>query len=336
MELATETKAFPAYSPTSTPILDVLRPAPHGRSGRLTAGEYFFLSSLLILILTGLSEIREASATASSPADLAAILLVTPALGLLAAWLVHETGHGIAGWLSGFRVQRVQLGAGQPFDRLNACETIRVGSLLLESRNTLNPRRRLLVMFLGGPIAGLLLALGLEFCRDWSQAGVLIQFRVHVVSALSMLVSLASLLPDTSRRGNFSDGARLVMLFKNDANASRLFSILQMQRALKHGIHPRDWGDDVIASATYTNDESHDAVMADWLAYLWASERQDITSATRYLEDALAAPAACSPWLRDRLYLEAAAFQAWFRDNPAKARSWAVLIREDRLTASER
>lgn len=336
MELATETKAFPAYSPTSTPILDVLRPAPHGRPGRLAAGEYFFLSSLLILILTGLSEIREASATASSPAQLAGTLLATPALGLLAAWLVHEAGHGIAGWISGFRVQRVQFGAGRSFARLNACESIRVGTLLLESRKTLNLRRRLLIMFLGGPIAGLLFALGLEFCRDWPQAGTLVQFRVHVVSALSMLVSLASLLPDTSRRGSFSDGARLVMLFKNDANALRLFAILEMQGALRNGIHPREWNDAVIANATYGNDESRDSVTAHWLAYLWATERQDITSATRYLEDALAAPAACSAWLRDRLYLEAAAFQAWFRDNPAKARCWAVLIREERLTACER
>src|SRR6185312_9684959 len=143
MELATETKAFSAYSPTSTPILDVLRPAPHGRPGRLTAGEYFFLSSLLLLILTGLSEIREASITTSFPAQLAGNLLVTPAIGLLAAWLVHEAGHGIAGWVSGFRVQRVQPIAARSCARLNACETIRVGTLLLESRNTVNLRRRL-------------------------------------------------------------------------------------------------------------------------------------------------------------------------------------------------
>lgn len=336
MELVTETKAFTAYSPTSTPILDVLRPTPHGRPGKLTAGDYFFLSSLLILILTGLSEIREASAFASSPADLAGALLVTAAMSLLAAWLVHEAGHVLAGWLSGFSVHRVQFGAGPSFERLHARETIHVGVLRLEPRSSLHLRRRLLVMFLGGPIAGLLFALGLEFCRDWSQAGLLVQFRVHVVSALSALVSLASLLPDTSRRGTFSDGARLVMLFKNDANASRLFAILQMQRAFKNGVHPRDWDDAVITNATFSNDDSRDAVMAHWLAYLWASERQDITSATKYLEEALAAPAACSVWLRDRLYLEAAAFQAWFRDNPAKARSWAVLIHEHRLTTHER
>jgi hypothetical protein len=72
-------------------------------------------------------------------------------------------------------------------------------------------------------------------------------------------------------------------------------------------------------------------VTANWLAYLWASERQDITSATKYLEDALAAPRASSAWLRDRLFVEAAVFQAWFRDNPGKARSWVAQIRSAKL-----
>jgi hypothetical protein len=39
--------------------------------------------------------------------------------------------------------------------------------------------------------------------------------------------------------------------------------------------------------------------------------------------------------LRDRLYLEAAVFQAWFRDNPANAHSWAALIHSGTLAVFE-
>jgi hypothetical protein len=59
---------------------------------------------------------------------------------------------------------------------------------------------------------------------------------------------------------------------------------------------------------------------------VWAAERQDITSATHYLEDALASPAAAPAQLRDRLFLEAAFFQGWFRESPSKARSWAAQV----------
>jgi hypothetical protein len=97
-------------------------------------------------------------------------------------------------------------------------------------------------------------------------------------------------------------------------------------------VHPRDWDKSALVSATVANDDSRDAVSGNWLAYLWAFESQDITSATRYLEDALAAPPSSSNWLRDRLFVEAAVFQAWFRDNPVKARSWAAMIHNDKLS----
>jgi hypothetical protein len=39
-----------------------------------------------------------------------------------------------------------------------------------------------------------------------------------------------------------------------------------------------------------------------------------------------------TPRLRDHLFLEAAVFQAWFRDNPSKALFWVYRIRSKRLT----
>jgi hypothetical protein len=65
---------------------------------------------------------------------------------------------------------------------------------------------------------------------------------------------------------------------------------------------------------------------------LWAAERQDITCATKYLEGALEVLAYSTPKLRDHLFLEAAVFQAWFRDNPSKALFWVYRIRSKKLT----
>ena len=336
MELATATKAVPAYSPTSTPILDGLRPAPRGRGGKLTAGGYFFLSSLLIAILVALPRLRETVASLSSAAaSLTLVLVFTPAAALLGAFLVHEIGHLGAAWLAGFRLCRISID-GYSGRQVHACELVRVGSLVLEARRTSHLRRRLLFLFLGGPLAGLLFAAALEVYRDWQQSGLMVQLSVHFLAAFSALLGLASLLPDTTRRGHFSDGARLLMLLKNDKLMARWFAVLQMQLALNSGVQPRDWDAGLVFRATAIDDKSRDAVRANWLAYLWASEQQDITSATKYLEDALAAPAACSRWLRDRLFLEAAVFQAWFRDNPVNARSWAALIHERKLANWER
>jgi hypothetical protein len=125
------------------------------------------------------------------------------------------------------------------------------------------------------------------------------------------------------------------MLLGKDPKAARLCAVLQMEQWLQGGVHLRDWPAAMVEQATSINDASRDAVIALWLAYLWASERQDITSATRFLEDAIGTPAACPKSLRDRLHLEAAVFQAWFRDNPAKAQFWAERIHNKKLSRCE-
>jgi hypothetical protein len=102
------------------------------------------------------------------------------------------------------------------------------------------------------------------------------------------------------------------------------------------GEHPRTWDEGAIVRATSTQDESRDFVIARWLAYLWALEGQDITSSTKYLEEALAAPNSAAAGLRDRLFLEAAVFQAWFREDARKARFWAEQIRQRKLVPLQR
>src|SRR5258708_5347480 len=338
MELAADTKHIAQYSPTSTPILDVVRPLPRKRD-RLSAGEYFFLSSAVILMLIGLPALRQAAESISSisisigmPLAFLVALLIIPGMALGAALAAHEAGHLLAAWMAGFQLAQRKFGKNAPAWKLYPCAVLRLSVVALEPRKADHLPRRLLFLVLGGPLASLFLPLLVESWLYWTRPHLLLAaFAVHVFSVFSVLVGIAALLPDTGK-GNFSDGSRILMLRKNDSGAQRWISIVQLQLALSSGEHPRTWNESSVTRAAEIDDDSRDALAARWLGYLWATERQDITSATKYLEEALAAPGSAPAWLRDRLFLEAAVFQAWFRDDSTKAHFWARRVRERKLT----
>jgi hypothetical protein len=338
MELAAENKLSTAqhYSPTSTPVLDVFRPLPPQSKENLSAGEYFIASSLVILILVGLPSLRVVIETV--PAYWAVLI---PFAAILCSGIIHEAGHLLAGLLSGFRLTQIRIGA-LKFGKHVHCrepycgDVLTLGVMVFEPRTTDQDnaalRRRLWFLLSGGPLASALLAGALEFAYSMAQPPFLAAFSLHVGAAFSALLAIAALLPDVNRRGNFSDGARLLMLTKNDGKAERWFSNIRCQIALNQGRHPRDWDQACTSRAAVVNDDSRDAFIARWLAYLWAAERQDITCATKYLEGALESLAYSTPKLRDQLFLEAAVFQAWFRDNPSKSLFWVYRIRNKKLT----
>lgn len=326
MGLAADTKTMASYSPTSTPILDVLRPLPGGSRWKLSTNEICFLSSALIFFLVALPWINPAFSATSQETDWWPRFFTAVAGALASAIVVHELGHLVAGLLGGFHF------AGET---LRGNHALSIGGMALRADRNSHLRRRLFLLSAGGPVANLLWAVLLEASPFWAGQDYRVRWLVHGFSACSALMAVAALLPDVSRNGNFSDGAHLLMLLKNDGRAVRLISIFQMQLALAGGKDARDWDPAWITQATANNDDSRDSVTANWLAYLWAAERQDIASATRYLEDALVAPACSAARLRDRLYLEAAIFQAWFRENPAKARVWSQRIRREKLSRSQ-
>jgi hypothetical protein len=331
MELAPGTKQIARYSPTSTPILDVLRPFPPRKRFRLTAGEYFFLSGSVILTLIALPEFRRSGESlAASVGGLKAGLItcvVIPVGALFLSLVVHQTGHLLTAWLTGFRLGRRDSGR-----RLYSCDVLRLGAMSVEPRTMEHLSRRLALLVLGGPLASLLLPLLLEIFARGARNDM--AFAVHVFAVLSIMVGVADLLPDDGR-GNASDGARLVMLLKNDAAAQRWLAVIQLHFALELTGDPKAWESSTVACATTIDDDSREAVTGRWLGYLWAAERQDITTATKYLEEALAAPAENSAWIRDRLFLEAAMFQAWFRDDLERARFWAAKIRSRKLVPAQ-
>ena len=338
MELAAESKLNSAqhYSPTSTPVLDVFRPLPPQTKESLSAGEYFLASSLAILILVALPSLREVIEIA--PGYWASLI---PVIAALSAAFAHEMGHIVTGWFSGFRPRQIKIGTlhlgkharcGEPY----CGDVLTLGVAILEPRvsdqDDATLRRRLLLLMLGGPLASILLAGALEAVQYIAHPDFLVRFSFHVGAAFSGLIAIAASLPDVNRNGIFSDGARLLMLLRNDAKAERWLSNIRCQMALNQGCHPRDWDQACVANAAAIPDDSRDAYIARWLAYLWAAERQDITCATKYLEGALEVLSFATPKMRDHLFLEAAVFQAWFRDNPSKALFWVYRIRNHKLT----
>jgi len=345
MELTAETKLNSPqhYSPTSTPVLDVFRPLPPQTREGLSAGEYFLVSSVVILALIGLNSVRLiVTGLTANPAELGRwAALLAPLAAALCAAAVHEAGHLLAGYFSGFRITGIKagfLGAG----RHVRCGEPYCGDVLTFGLATFEPsiagesglvlRRRLLFLSLGGSVANLLFAAGLEAILGLLHPNFVAGFALRTAAAFSVMLAVAALLPDVNRRGNFSDGARLLMLLKHNEKAERWFSNIHCQMALNMGRHPREWNEVSVSRAAAVNDDSRDAFAARWMAYLWAAERQDITCATKYLEGALESLRYATPKLRDHLFLEAAVFQAWFRDNPSKALFWVYRIRSKKLT----
>jgi hypothetical protein len=318
--------------------LDELRSLPPRKRWRLSAGEYFFFSGAVILSMVALPWFRTVAESLLYRGIIAAALitcLAIPGVALLVALATHETGHFLAAWAAGFRLAPANPNESAPGKfaasrKLYSCEGLRLGKFSLAPRKLDHLPRRLLMVAIGGPVASLALPLVLEAFALFTPLRLLAAFSLHVLAGFSFLVGVAELLPDAGK-GNFSDGERVLMLLKNDAAAERWVFVLQAQMALARGEHPRTWDEAALVKAAGFDDESRDAVTARWLGYLWAAERQDITAATKYLEETLAAPAAASARLRDRVFLEAAVFQAWFREDSAKARSWASKISTRKL-----
>ena len=340
MEPASDTKKIPRYFPTSTPIVDGFEPLPSRNRLRLGASEYFFLSGAVILQLVGLPDFRRTAEALSwqgvIPAALTVCLLI-PSAGLAAAFLVHECGHMVAGWFAGFRrIPRAASGSASAPSGLRACfrGTLRIGTWNLEPCSSDRLSRHLLVAVLGGPIASFTLPLALALFAAIAHPNQLATFCGEVFGALSVLLGVAELLPDIGRGGT-SDGARLLMLLRKDSLADRWLALVRFQLASNREQRLQETGETAVSEMIAVDDESRDAVAARWIAFWWATERQDITSAAKYLEETLAAPAASSDWLRDRLFLEAAIFQAWFREDLEKAAMWAARIRHRALTPEQ-
>lgn len=329
------------FFPTSTPVLDVLRPVTHQQADKLSTGHCVFISSAVILAFITMPTVRSLpEAIPWNPVLLWGLLSALPFAALLLAMAVHDGGHLLAARLTGFETVQWKFALltfrSRRFRQSDYPEQVfSMGNLVITPRHAERLRKRLTCLVAAGPLNSFLSAVLLEtgslaLPQDHTAGLVLLRFALHLGAAVSLLVGMASMVPDLNSAGQFSDGARLLMLLKNDALAGRWLAIAELQVALNSGLHPRAWDAGLLTAAATDKDESLDATVGSWLAYRWALGRQDIALATRHLEETLTALAYAPNHLRDRIFTEAAAFQAWFRHNPVKGRFWASQIRNPR------
>src|SRR5436305_7264391 len=147
------------HFPTSTPVLDVLRPLSSQRRDTLSTGNCVFLSSAVILAFTGLPAIRFLLDSVSShPLLFWSACLVVPLLSFFGSMLVHEAGHLVAGKLTGFVPVVVKFGpfgfrTGRFHQELCSEQVFVMGSMVMKPLGADRLRERLFYLVLGGPLA---------------------------------------------------------------------------------------------------------------------------------------------------------------------------------------
>jgi hypothetical protein len=328
------------YFPTSTPVLDAHRPFSGQRlaGDKLSTGNSVFISSAVIMAFTALPVLRSVlDAFSAHPVLIWTAFVLLPLLAFAAGVAMHEVGHLLVARAIGFETVQFKLG---PLSHKANCikhglwveQVFAIGGVVLRPKGGEGLRRKLFYLVVSGSFTNLLFSLLLEagvslVPAPVSASWILVRFASHLFSAFSGLVGIAALIPDLNSNGQFSDGARLIMLAKDDVLAARWLAIAKLQMAINAGVEARDWDEDLVMQALAEKDDSLDSAMGSWLAYLWALGQQEITLATKHLEDTLAAMAASSSHMRDRIYMEAAIFQSWFRHNAGKGRFWASQIR---------
>lgn len=256
---------------------------------------------------------------------------------LLAATAAHEFGHFLAGTLVGLdpymlaiRHIVVTFNGGKVRFGLRKGEKAG-GFMAMGIQRVRRLRRRLAFFVAGGPLADLssllvsLIAIRfglLQALPSWAKADII----------FFVLVSgghlIATFCPPQVVRGNFNDGARLIMIGTSRLKTRRWFALYALGLQQRRGMRPKELKSSWIKAATYANDRTRDAFGGFWLAYKWAFDREEWVKAGGYLEACLESAGSLPSDLRELLISEAAVFHAWFRRDAEKAQKWFNLLQK--------
>jgi hypothetical protein len=340
------------FSPSSTPILDLETPLPKGNPwdrlslGRAVLVVVTILASAYLVLRVGFvlrenvpftehffdNVVRDLDSFSLRAGSLAPLyLFLIYIVGTLAIVAIHEGGHVAGGLSVGFRLDKVRVG---PFV-LNKSPhgsklTYQVGSKLdgitvMGVPRMSRVRRKYLVYSSAGPIAnllvGLLVCLFLMVSKSSLSAPVIRVF-LELFAAYSFLLGFLNLIPYLRRNGMFTDGGRLLSLIRSKPKTKRLLSRLALAAQIKSGERPRNLNQRWIKNACAISDRSNDALQSFLFAYLSASDREIPEKAAYYLEQCLQRIGLASPETKKMILMEAAIFQAWFRDDAPKAEVW--------------
>lgn len=269
------------------------------------------------------------------------LLKVASVVALPLVWLVvvgwHELGHLIGGWLMGgrfllwvagpFMVRRTPGGIRVAWNRsvniaggMGACLPLEPGRM--------TPRRAA-VMILGGPLASLVLAVGMLWVAVGLSAGggpvsavrALTQHVVVLTAGMSLLIFLVTAIPGTA--GGFkSDGKRVFDLMRGGPASRQEAALLLLTTAGLAGIRPADYDPALVAQAVAVGDGSLFDLYGHIVVYYHAADRGSWAEAQQHLDVVLAGEDKLVPFVRDTLRCEYAWLLAGQTDDAAAARAW--------------
>lgn len=247
----------------------------------------------------------------------------------LAAAVVHEFGHWLAGYCVGLHLSYLVVG---PFKfvrrsgrwRLFLRSRMTGGLILMSLDKVRRVRRRLIVWTVGGAIASLLSGLAaLIACRAEIIGG---NPWIGLPAAGYAIVSLAAgiqSLRNVRVGGYASDGVLLRILLKNHDGAKQQIAAHALNSIRNRDLDLSLWNRRWISLAAAPSEACGTTFHADWLQYRLAS---DPGVAAEYLERSLSGLALLPPDSRDEhaddVFLEAAFFMAWYRRDPQKGQTW--------------
>ena len=328
---------------SATPILDRREPLPRrARAGTGIAGP-------LLVALVGLAVLAVALwlrhptdfgawcrarlflyVPAGQPPATALARLLLPFLALFGMVAVHELGHLVAGLGVGYRWRSLRVGPlllRRPFKASLSWSpsTLASGVAELVAPAAGLGRGRTAAMVGAGVFANVASAAVVWLLR--SEPGLASD--VFIVGSLLMVNDFV---PYEGRVG-VSDGARLLMLWRNDARGRRYLALQRLGGCADLGTLPEAMPPESIADAIAVDDDSVDTVAAQHLAHATRfHERRDAEAAVA-LETALRRARRASPPHRLVLVSDAGVFQArrrgrvdladgWLGELPASVAPW--------------
>lgn len=304
----------PAPGPP-TPILDRIEPPPPLRRSRKM--QLLWIAFGVVLGLS-FNAITSGISLQAEPFPFADILLFLVFFQLGIA--LHEGGHVLAGFATGFSCGGVTACSYHLLRTLRGWRFhFQWNRFLAGGMAYLIPARsglenwRYAAMVAGGPLASLLVV----------PIALLAPavFRGPAVIAWG-LIALIALLP--LRAGpHVTDTLRLFAFLRGGDEWERWKFALASFAQNAQGVPPRQWDPEPLRqAASYSGGNVQDRFYANLIAYLAAVDRGDCDEAAGLLETVLLLSGQIGAPTRRRVFLEAAFFQAWRRQNAVLGRAW--------------
>jgi hypothetical protein len=226
------------------------------------------------------------------------VLLALP----FVVWFVialHELGHVLGGWNSGFQLAFFAVGPlkiYRDYNHLrvafNRSPTLWGGVAATAPRGSQPPstpfmRQAMLRVVAGGPLlslAGTFLLIPATLLLSASPSLAVV---IGAAGLMSFFIALATSIP-VSTSGFLSDGARLLQLLRGGQAAER-WAYLVVLSGLSLTVRPREWPADIVLACARQGDTTYDGISAAWLRSTWHEDRGEFEEARQWLEQALAA-----------------------------------------------